>query len=62
VAQVLEPCDPVLIYLRNTDVEATPQNVCSMCGEAWTKATIAQDTGSPYGLRLDLTGFEGEVT
>ncbi|MCK5055584.1 MAG: hypothetical protein KAT34_02945 [Candidatus Aminicenantes bacterium] len=53
--------NPILIYLRETDVEKALQKICAKRGEFWKSTTIHTNNRTLFARRRGLRGFSGYV-
>ncbi|MBO4356451.1 MAG: DEAD/DEAH box helicase [Clostridia bacterium] len=60
IADIIRPMDPVVIYLKNTDIAAS---VKKAAGErpGWLEAVIDYHVSGGYGKSIHVEGFEGYI-
>lgn len=61
LAQVIEPLSPLVVYLRQENVERAVRTVCAERGEAWVKYQVDWKLKGPYAVRRSLSGLEGLI-
>lgn len=61
LAQLIEPLQPLVVYLRQDDVERAVRIVCAERGDAWVKYQVDWKLKGPYAVRRDLIGLEGLI-
>jgi hypothetical protein len=61
VVAVIEPLRPLLIYLRQDDVDSAMRAIAKERGEKWVTYQIDWKLGSPYARRRGLVGFDGLI-
>jgi hypothetical protein len=61
LAQVIEPLNPLVIYLRQQNVERAVRIVCAERGEDWVKYQVDWKLKGPYAVRRNLAGLEGLI-
>lgn len=59
---IIEPLDPMLIYLWQPDIERALQRTFKLRGEGFEKFVIAYTTGTPLAKRKEWTGYDGMVS
>jgi len=61
IVAVIAPLRPLLIYLRQDDVERAVHTVSAQRGETWVDYQVDWKLGSPYARRRGLAGLDGVV-
>lgn len=61
LAQVIKPLNPLVVYLRQQNVERAVRIVCAERGEAWVKYQVDWKLKGPYAVRRNLAGLEGLI-
>lgn len=61
LAQLIGPLHPLIVYLRQRDVESAVRTVCAERGEAWVKYQVDWKLKGPYAVRRNLVGLEGLI-
>ncbi|KQW63727.1 hypothetical protein ASC92_23290 [Variovorax sp. Root411] len=62
LAQLIAPLHPLIVYLRQDDVERAVRTVCAERGEAWVKYQVEWKLKGPYAVRRNLVGLEGLIS
>jgi hypothetical protein len=61
VVGVIKPLHPLLIYLRQDDVDNAIRAISKERGEKWVTYQVDWKLGSPYARRRGLVGFDGLI-
>ncbi len=61
LSQVIEPLNPLVVYLRQQSVERAMRIVCAERGEDWVKYQVDWKLKGPYAVRRNLAGLEGLI-
>lgn len=61
LTQVVEPLNPLVVYLRQQNVERAVRIVCAERGEDWVKYQVDWKLKGPYAVRRNLAGLEGLI-
>jgi len=61
VVGVIEPLRPLLIYLRQDDVDTAIRAISKQRGEKWVNYQVDWKLGSPYARRRGLVGLDGLI-
>lgn len=61
LAQLIGPLEPLVVYLRQENVERAVRTVCAERGEAWVKYQVDWKLKGPYAVRRNLVGLEGLI-
>jgi len=61
LVQLIEPLRPLVVYLRQENVERAVRTVCAERGEAWVKYQVDWKLKGPYAVRRNLVGLEGLI-
>ncbi|QBK06442.1 hypothetical protein DW355_07580 [Hylemonella gracilis] len=61
LVHVIEPLNPLVVYLRQQNVERAVRLVCAERGEAWVKYQVDWKLKGPYAVRRSLAGLEGLI-
>lgn len=62
LAHVIGPLNPLVVYLRQENVERAVRTVCAERGEAWVKYQVDWKLKGPYAVRRNLVGLEGLIS
>jgi hypothetical protein len=62
VVAAIKPLRPLLIYLRQADVDSAIRAISKVRGEKWVTYQVDWKLGSPYARRRGLVGFDGLIT
>jgi len=61
LAQLIQPLQPLVVYLRQDSVDLAVRTVCAERGEAWVKYQVDWKLKGPYAVRRNLVGLEGLI-
>ncbi|MDM0066565.1 hypothetical protein [Variovorax sp. J31P207] len=61
LTQLVGPLQPLVVYLRQENVERAVRTVCAERGEAWVKYQVDWKLKGPYAVRRILVGLEGLI-
>jgi hypothetical protein len=61
LALLIEPLNPLVVYLRQEDVERAVRAICAERGDAWVKYQVDWKLKGPYAVRRSLTGLGGLI-
>jgi hypothetical protein len=61
IVSVIEPLNPLLIYLRQDDVDRAIRVVSAERGETWVSYQVDWKLQAPYARRRGLTGLDGLI-
>ncbi|MBT2335644.1 hypothetical protein J7E49_17225 [Variovorax paradoxus] len=62
LTQLIGPLHPLIVYLRQDNVERAVRVVCAERGEAWVKYQVDWKLKGPYAVRRNLVGLEGLIS
>lgn len=60
IAQIIRPLEPVVIYLKNSDIASAVRRA-SVQRPGWLDAVIDYHTNGAYGRRTGAEGFDGYI-
>lgn len=61
LAQLIRPLRPLVVYLRQENVERAVRTVSAERGEAWVQYQVDWKLKGPYAVRRNLVGLEGLI-
>lgn len=61
ICSIIGKLSPVVIYLRNTDIEASVRRTIPERGEEWLNEVVDYHVNGGYGKSEKLSGFEGYI-
>ncbi|KFI64246.1 hypothetical protein BCUN_2111 [Bifidobacterium cuniculi] len=61
IADIIEPMEPLVVYLDNPDVRTTVDRVLDERGNDWLEAVTAYHVRQGYGLEHGLQGYDGYI-
>jgi len=61
VSRLIEPLDPVLFYIEESDVAESFRRVYAERPDGWRHGFVDYYTGQAYGIKRGLTGIEGTI-
>jgi len=61
LAQLIRPLRPLVVYLRQEDVERAVRTISAERGEAWVQYQVDWKLKGPYAVRRNLVGLEGLI-
>ena len=61
IASVIQPLNPVIVYIDQPDVRGSVDRVLDERGSDWLKAVIDYHTGQGYGKEHNLAGYDGYI-
>ena len=61
LTQLIEPLQPLVVYLRQDDVAHAVRTVCAERGEDWVKYQVDWKLKGPYAVRRNLVGLDGLI-
>ena len=62
LVDLIQPLNPVLIYLQQPDIEKAMSRLFKIRGFEWCNYVVETDLERPYFMKRELTGFDGWVT
>lgn len=62
LAQLIRPLRPLVVYLRQENVELAVRTISAERGEAWVRYQVDWKLKGPYAVRRNLVGLEGLIT
>ncbi|MDM0013857.1 hypothetical protein QTH87_15575 [Variovorax sp. J22P168] len=61
VAGCIAPLHPLVVYLRQEDVERAVRTICAERGDAWVKYQVDWKLKGPLAVRRRLSGLDGLI-
>ena len=62
ICEIIRPLDPLIVYLKCSDPEATVMRNSRKRGDEWMRSVIRYHCSGAYGKRMNLSGTEGYFT
>lgn len=61
IAEIIQPMQPVIVYIDQPDVRAAIDGVLGERGDDWLKAVIDYHVSQGYGKQNGLSGYDGYI-
>ena len=61
ICDIISPLEPVIVYLRNSDIETSIKAALSERGQDWLNAVVDYHCSGGYGMANGLSGFDGYI-